>query len=160
MTKRRFVLMVLSVVALSVVVFNACSSSSAAIKATWIKPVIDGDNVSITSSEVQSNKMNHFRVSAASGNLAFMAYVLDGKTYVRADVCPPCRSEQFSLQGSTLVCDTCKTVFDAKSGNGISGACVSYPKAQVPFAVSDGKLLMNGKELISAYQDTLKPGLP
>ena len=89
-----------------------------------------------------------------------MAYELDGTVYVRANVCPPCRSIGFSLDGDTLVCDRCRTVFDAVSGNGVKGACVDYPKASADYSVNGGQLTMNLAALETAYSNTMKPGLP
>jgi len=39
-------------------------------------------------------------------------------------------------------------------------ACVDFPKASVPYEISDGNIVMKGTDLIAAYQDTLEPGLP
>ena len=140
-----------------------CSGQEARqpVKATWIKPQVVGDTVSFPVSEVNNDNIIHFNVPVAVGSeMAFMAYELDGKLNVRANVCPPCRSIGFSLNIDTLVCDTCRTTFKAKTGEGISGACVGYPKAAVPYEINDGKILMRGNGLLAAYQNTLAPGLP
>jgi len=141
----------------------ACGGQEAQnpVKATWITPQVAGDSVSIPVNEVKNDKIVHFSVPVAVGSeMAFMAYELDGNLNVRANVCPPCRSVGFSLSGDTLICDTCRTTFEAKTGEGISGACVGYPKAAVPYEISDGKVLMRGNDLLSAYQNTNEPGLP
>ena len=90
----------------------------------------------------------------------FMAYVLDGEIYVRANVCPPCQSVGFSLGKDVLICDRCATTFEARTGEGIEGACVDFPKASVPYEIIDGNIVMKGTDLIAAYQDTTEPGLP
>jgi nitrite reductase/ring-hydroxylating ferredoxin subunit len=90
----------------------------------------------------------------------FMAYVLAGEIYVRANVCPPCRSIGFSLNEEILVCDRCATTFEAKTGEGIVGACVDYPKALVPYEIEDGNIVMSSTDLTTAYQDTIEPGWP
>ncbi len=139
----------------------AAQKLSGPIKATWIKSQVAGDTISIPISEVNNNKIIHFNVAVASGSeMAFMAYDIDGKLNIRANVCPPCRSIGFSLNKDTLVCDTCRTTFTAETGDGISGGCVGYPKAAVPYEISDGKALMRGNDLLSAYQNTMEPGLP
>jgi len=89
-----------------------------------------------------------------------MAYILDGKIYARANVCPPCRSVGFSLSGDILVCNSCSTKFKATTGEGVSGACVKYPKASVSYTISDGNVVMNKADLVTAYQNTLNPGWP
>ena len=142
----------------------ACSSSNPQsnepIKATWIEPQVAGDTVSIPVSEVENNWNVHFNVKTGGGDMNFMAYVLDGEIYVRANVCPPCRSIGFSLEEAVLICDRCATTFKAKTGEGIEGACVDFPKASVPYEVSDGNVAMKGTDLIAAYQDTTEPGWP
>ncbi len=87
-----------------------------------------------------------------------MAYVLDGEISVRANVCPPCRSIGFSLEEAVLICDRCATTFAAKTGKGIEGACVDFPKASVPYEVNGGNITMEDSDLIAAYQDTIESG--
>ena len=154
----------ITVVLLGVILaLAACSGQDAQtpVTATWIKPQVAGDTVSIPVSEVNDNKIVHFNVAVALGSeMAFMAYDIDGKLNVRANVCPPCRSIGFSLSKDTLICDTCRTTFNAKTGDGISGGCVGYPKAAVPYEISDGKAVMKDDDLLSAYQNTNEPGWP
>jgi nitrite reductase/ring-hydroxylating ferredoxin subunit len=142
----------------------ACSGNSAQsnepIKATWIEPQVVGDTASIPVSEIENNKIIHFKFRTQDKDMTFMAYDLSGETYVRANICPPCHSIGFSLQKSTLVCDTCGTVFDAKTGAGIEGACVDFPKASVPYEISDGNIVMKSNDLVAAYQSTINPGWP
>lgn len=153
---------VMTVLLLGVALFlAACGGQGAAVKAKWIEAQLAGDVISIPVGAVNSNKIVHFKVPAAPGNdINFMAYDLDGQLIIRANVCPPCRSVGFSLKGDTLVCDTCATTFKAKTGAGIAGACVGYPKAAVPYAISDGKMVMQSNDLVLAYQNTNEPGLP
>jgi len=140
----------------------ACSGNSAQsnepIKATWIEPQVVGDTVSIPVSKVENNKIIHFKFGTQDKDTTFMAYKLSGELYVRANVCPPCRSVGFSLQKDILVCDTCMTTFEAKTGEGIEGACVDFPKASVPYEIIDGNMVMKDTDLIAAYQDTIEPG--
>lgn len=141
---------------------NSNPQSNEPIKATWIDPQVDGDIVSIPVSEVENNRNVHFNVKAQGEDMNFMAYVLDGEIHVRANVCPPCRAIGFSLslEEAILICDRCDTTFKAKTGDGIGGACVDFPKASVPHAIRDGKVVMNSTDLIAAYQDTVEPGWP
>ena len=148
--------MILSVAACS----NNNAQSNEPIKATWIEPQVVGDTVSIPVSKVENNKIVHFKLVTLGGDIAFMAYELGGEVYVRSNICPPCRSVGFSLQKDILVCDTCQTTFEAKTGKGISGACVDFPKAPVPYQIKNGNLVMKGTDLIVAYQNTIERGLP
>ncbi len=106
----------------------ACSGNNTQnnepIRAKWIEPQVTGDTVSIPISEVENSSIIHFKLATVNGDIAFMAYNVDEKLNVRANVCPPCRSIGFSLSKDTLICDTCRTTFKAKTGDGIAGACV------------------------------------
>jgi nitrite reductase/ring-hydroxylating ferredoxin subunit len=146
-------------------IIAGCSGSTSnpppgPIKATLIEPQVAGDIVSIPVSEVESNRNVRFKVEAQDGDMNFMAYVLDGEIYVRANVCPPCQSIGFSLDEDILVCDRCATRFRAQTGEGISGACVNFPKASVTYEINSGNIVMNSTDLITAYQDTLELGWP
>jgi len=133
---------------------------SGPIKATWIEPQVVGDTVSIPVTEVENNWNVHFNLKTPGGDMNFMAYIVDGEIYVRANVCPPCRSIGFSLKEDILVCDRCATTFKAKTGEGIEGACVGFPKASVPYEIDGGNIVMKGTDLTAAYQDTVEPGWP
>ena len=140
---------------------NPKPKPSGPIKATWIEPtIIDGDTVSIPLSEVENNWDIHFAVGTPDGDMNFMVYILDEEIHVRANVCPPCRSIGFSLEEDILICDRCATTFKAKTGDGIEGACVDFPKASLPYEIIDVSIVMRGNDLLAAYQDTVKPGWP
>jgi nitrite reductase/ring-hydroxylating ferredoxin subunit len=134
------------------------SKPSGPVDAKWIDAQMNGDTVSIPESEIENNWNTRFEVQAADGNISAMAYVLNGVIYVRADICPPCRSRGFTLNGNILDCDSCHTKFNASTGDGVSGACVSYPKASVSYTISDGNVVMSKADIVTAYQNTLKPG--
>ncbi|MEW6141743.1 MAG: Fe-S-containing protein [Chloroflexota bacterium] len=139
----------------------ACGSrSDVRIRPNWINADIGQDTVSVSAAEVEKAGMAHFRLASGGTELVFMAYKLGNDFQVRSSICPPCRSRSFSLQGDILVCDSCQTTFSAKTGDGVAGPCIDYPKAAVPFIVNAGKLVMKGSDLMTAYQNTLKPGRP
>ncbi len=109
------------------------------------------------------NKVNQytntrFKMDTPQGSEMFMLYSYEGKTYVRASICPPCRSQSFALTKGTLVCDSCGTVFDAVTGKGISGDCVAYPKQSTQYQVNGDSLTVSKADLIAAYQKTLNQG--
>lgn len=137
---------------------NPPTPPSGLIKATWIEPAVAGDTVSIPVAEVENNWNVHFKTGPQGDTINFMAQLVDGEIYVRANVCPPCRSVGFSLQEDVLVCDTCRTTFEAETGDGIEGACVDYPKAAVSYEIIDGNIVMSQADLTAAYQNTLIPG--
>ena len=136
------------------------STPSGPIKATWVDAELQNDTVLLPIDVLTTYTNIHFKIDADGKTYTYMAYELGGTVYVRANVCPPCRSIGFSLEGETLVCDRCRTVFDAISGVGIKGACVDYPKASSDYSLNGGQLAMNLGALAVAYNDTMKPGLP
>ncbi|MBE0431200.1 MAG: DUF2318 domain-containing protein [Dehalococcoidia bacterium] len=165
-TKRNWLLIASVVIVALVLVriflppLGRVGQEAAAIQARWIEPRAAGDTVSIRVGEVEDNRNVHFKVETQSGDMHFMAYILDAQIYVRASVCPPCRGIGYSLDGDVLVCDRCATTFRARTGEGIRGACVSYPKAAVAYSISNGSIVMRNADLVEAYQNTLEPGQP
>ena len=161
MKKTLMLPVLLTVLALVVTACGGAGGGSAAkIKATWVTPSVNGDAVSLSAAEITKNTIVHFRAKVAGGTVASMAYVLGGTTHVRANICPPCRSTGFSLQGNILVCDTCGTTFKAADGTGIQGACVDFPKASVAYTLNGDSLVMTTADILTAYQNTTQPGLP
>ena len=128
------------------------------IAGTWIEPEIGGDTVVLPVAVVESAVNTKFSVPLSDRTLDFMAYVLDGAVHVRASVCPPCRSRGFALDGAVLVCDACATTFNAVTGEGMTGACVDYPKAEARCSVSDGLISVTLEDLVRAYDETLVAG--
>ena len=131
---------------------------SGPIKAEWIEPQVSGDIVSVPVSEIEDNWNVHFPLRGEDEDMNFMAYVLDGEIHVRANVCPPCRSIGFALEGDILVCDRCATTFEAKTGDGIQGACVDYPKESVAYKKTDSHITMSVDDLVKAYTGTIEAG--
>ena len=125
---------------------------------TWIDASVEGNNVSIPVGLIETGKIVNFRVTYQGTNMVFMAYQLGEQTYVRTALCPPCRSESFSLDGDVLDCDTCHTRFSATTGEGLKGACRAYPKAEVKYTVAGDKLTMDIADMVTAYEDTKNPG--
>jgi nitrite reductase/ring-hydroxylating ferredoxin subunit len=148
---------VLAVSACSTQPASAASANSVTAKVTSIKAQLSGDGVTINLSDIDKYTNTRFLVNTATNQLSFMAYKYDNQLYVRADICPPCGSESFTLTKGTLVCDSCGTVFDAKTGVGIKGACVKYAKQPVPFQNNNGTIAMKGTDLTTAFQNTIKP---
>ena len=134
------------------------SRPSGPIKAKWIEPQVNGNAVSISLSELENNWNVHFKLEIQGEDMNFMAYIAGEEVHVRANVCPPCRSIGFSLKNDILICDRCATTFEAKTGDGIQGPCVDFPKASVPYEITAGNIVMSESDLINAYQDTIKPG--
>lgn len=136
------------------------TASAGPVEATWITADVNVDVVSIPATVVNDNTNVHFKVNTNTelGEIAVMAFVLGDEIVIRSNVCPPCGSIGFTLDDGVLVCDSCSTTFDAETGNGILGACVDYPKENIPYTESGGILLMNVNDIMTAHQNTVIRG--
>ena len=150
----------------AIIILAGCSSGANAQAGTYpevvITPAVTNDAVSIPVSIIESKRNVHFELATTKGNTSFEAYLFKDAIQVRASFCVPCQGTSFTLRGDKLICDNCGTVFSAKDGTGISGvaACRSYPKAAVPFTTSGGNIVLQGPDLLTAFNNTLSPGLP
>ena len=131
------------------------SNSSTVYRQKPLSTTVSGSTVLLPVSAVTTALNGNFSVNVAGNYMSFMAYQLDGKTFVRADICPPCGSRSFTLSSGKLTCDACGTVFNATSGAGVSGACIAYPKALVPYTVDGDNMVLNVSDLTTAYQKTI-----
>jgi nitrite reductase/ring-hydroxylating ferredoxin subunit len=154
----------LVLVALMALLAAACSSGSGGtgveIKPTWVAAQVEAEQVTVSRSEIDDAQMVHFRVEEQGKRMVFMAYRLGEEIHLRASICPPCRSESFSLVGDTLVCNACGTRFQAATGDGISGACKNYPKAGAAYTVVGDNLSAGMGDLVTAYENTKVASLP
>ena len=166
MRRRRLILLLLAGL-LALLPSPACASDhdepsvqarSGPIPGKWVDVETNGVRVMLRLSEVTGHGNVHFSTVVGEQQMNFMAYVLGEDLHVRANACPPCRSIGFALEGTTLVCDTCQTTFNAVDGSGIEGACVDYPKAAVAYVVEQGMVVMDSQDLVRAYDDTLAAG--
>jgi len=143
------------------VFLTACASTvpqTEPIPGTWVDVQVDGDSAKVPLTMVEQHRNLHFDIEYEGSSLAFMAYILDDRIQVRANACPPCRSRGFTLDGNVLDCDACHTLFDARDGTGIEGACVDYPKAAVHYRMTAGNIVMSLADLVDAHNETLIPG--
>ncbi|WP_440953300.1 Fe-S-containing protein [Methanococcoides sp. FTZ1] len=128
------------------------------VSATWIEPQVIDDTVVVPAQTIRENINTHFKVETAAGEIAVMAYTLGDEIVVRSNVCPPCGSIGFSLQEELLICDSCGTTFDAGTGQGIRGACVDYPKENIPYAESEGNIMIGLNDIVVAHMNTIQRG--
>ena len=165
MLRKTIIAAIFVLVSLSLFTASACNSQATlggntggtTIKQTTIKAQLTGDSVAIPLNDVEKYINSRFLVKTATDQQSFMSYKYENVLYVRADICPPCGSESFTLTNGTLVCDRCGTVFDAKTGAGVRGACVKFPKISVSYEIKDGDVVMKGGDLTTAFQNTLHP---
>ncbi|WP_135609756.1 Fe-S-containing protein [Methanococcoides sp. AM1] len=128
------------------------------VAATWIEPQVIENTAAIPVQTIYENMNSHFKVETTAGEIAVMAYRLGDDIVIRSNVCPPCGSIGFSLAKDILVCDSCRTTFDAATGQGIQGACVDYPKENIPYTVSDGNVIIEINDIVVAHMNTIQRG--
>ncbi|NPE27715.1 DUF2318 domain-containing protein [Methanococcoides sp. SA1] len=128
------------------------------IAATWVNPEVSGNIVTIPVQMIEDNVNTHFKVNTETGDIAVMVYKLGDDIIVRSNVCPPCGSIGFILDNEVLVCDSCRTTFDANTGEGIQGACVAYPKENIPYTLLNGNLVMDLDDIVAAHLETVQKG--
>lgn len=133
---------------------------SGAVKVTKIEVKPHGNLLAIPLSTVKSRKNTEFMADAGQGPESFMAYIHDNQLHIRASICVPCQGKTFTLKGDLLVCDTCGTTFSASTGDGVAGACMRYPKAQVGYQIEGDRVLMSKSDLLIAYKNTIGAGWP
>ncbi len=136
---------------------GADSKNSSNVRQTPITAQVTGESVTVPLESVEKFTNTRFMINNGARRMSFMAYRYAGQMYVRADICPPCGSDSFTLTQGTLVCDSCGTVFDAKTGDGIRGACVKYDKQLVGYEIKDGNIVMKYADMALAYQNTVNP---
>ena len=143
-------------------IITAVVESTKVYEPVWIEPVIEDGIASIPLNVVQQNIILHFKLQTDANTETFMSYIYDGKLYVRADNCVPCRSIKFALKGNQLICMSCNTTFNAVTGIGEgsvgSASCRAYPKESSAYEIKDGQLVMKVSDLHKAFQDTLQQG--
>ena len=134
------------------------TASAGPVTATWIEPQVIDDTIVIPVQTINESINTHFKVRTTTGEIAVMAYRLGDDIIVRSNVCPPCGSIGFSLENDILICDACRTTFDAGSGQCIQGACVDYPKESIPYTISDGNIVMEMDDIVTAHTNTVQRG--
>lgn len=137
---------------------ESTTGTSGPVQGTWIEVGGDDTTVRIPLDTIEKYANTHFSMETNGERLDYMAYLLDGTVHIRANVCPPCRSRGFALDGEVLVCDACATTFDARDGSGIQGACVDYPKAGAIYEIEDEMVTASVSALARAFEETVMPG--
>lgn len=132
------------------------AASGEKVKGTWITAEASADQISIPVKSIDDNINVHFNVTTDAGELPVMAYRYNDKIYVKSNECVPCGSIGYSLLDGTLVCDTCGTVFDAVTGDGIKGGCVAFAKASIPYTISGDKITIKTSDVVTAHKKTTK----
>ncbi|MBS4021167.1 MAG: DUF2318 domain-containing protein [Dethiobacter sp.] len=76
-----------------------------------------------------------------------------GRVIAAISMCEPCRSQRFHINGTELVCDTCRTTWRLTDLKGIAGGCPQYPPEEIDYEVDkDGEYVLIAEEEIKSWQ--------
>ena len=112
------------------------------IQPVWLEATLSQGTISFPLNAVEQYWNTHFSLPTDDGIDVFTAYIHDGKIYIRPIVCPPCSARGFALNGDALVCDMCGDNFSAVTGEPLEDSCCNFPKAEVPYQVIGGMVVM------------------
>jgi hypothetical protein len=129
---------------------GSAAAYTATIQMTNVTPTQDKKQISISLSDLKSDKIVYFEYQkAGSPPIPMMAYIKpSGKLFVGVSLCPPCQSKRQRIDADgTLTCESCGTKRDLETGVGISGACRLYPADEVPATVVGGKIIVQNTVL-------------
>lgn len=85
---------------------------------------------------VKEKKMVKFDYIGKNAKIPLLAYLSeDGKVITAISMCEPCNSEDFHIQGSNLICNSCGTTWNLNDLDAVSGSCGRYPPDPIPSKV-------------------------
>lgn len=118
---------------------------SATVQMTDVKATASGNEISIATNDVVTDKIVYFEyVNKAGATVPMVAYAKpSGKLFVGVSYCIPCQGKRQRIEADgTLTCENCGTKRDPETLVGISGACKLYPLDELPARVSGGKIVL------------------
>lgn len=130
-------------------------SSTAPIQQVEVAPVKaeNGKVVVTTLSELKDKKFIYTQYQSNGKNLPLTAMTLpSGNVVVAVSICEPCNSDSFRIEGDTIVCNACNTVWELESFKGLGGGCTDYPPDRLVYTQNGDNL-----EVDQAVLDAWKP---
>ncbi|AGA68597.1 putative membrane protein [Desulfitobacterium dichloroeliminans LMG P-21439] len=130
-------------------------SGSTAIQQVKTTPVKaeNGKVVVSTLSELKDKKFIYTQYQKSGKALPLTALVRpDGSIVVAVSICEPCNSDSFRIEGETIVCNACNTVWELETFKGLSGGCQDYPPELLVYTQNGDNL-----EVDQAVLDAWKP---
>lgn len=106
---------------------DVATDESPNIEMTSITATVDGGKITVPLKEVKDNTLVTFAYEGDQ-SVPLLAYEDNsGKIVTAISVCEPCNGTEFHIDGDTLVCNTCGTIWELSTHKGISGGCIDYP---------------------------------
>lgn len=122
---------------------NSGQEKPSLIEMTDIQIDVEDGKIVLPLSEIKGNKLVYFEYKGSTP-IPLLAYIgPSGKVITAISVCEPCRSKRFHIEGETLVCNACGTVWKLETHEGISGGCPQFPPQIIPNQIGNGKVLIN-----------------
>ncbi len=109
---------------------------------------VEGGKIIVPLKEVKDNKLVYFEHQGTQA-VPLLAYLSpSGRVVAAVSMCEPCKSTRFHMEGKTLVCNACGTVWDINTLKGISGGCLQYPPDVLEKAkVENDQLIIDAEEV-------------
>lgn len=125
------------------------SSAKDSIEMTDVKATIANGSITVSEDEVRKAGIVYFEYKGTK-NVSLLAYVgPSGKIFSAVSLCEPCRGQRFHIEGKTLVCNTCGSVWELETHTAVSGACTNYPPEIIPSTTQNGLVTIPETEVKS-----------
>lgn len=118
--------------------------SGASVEMSALSPTVtDSGTLTLSVAEVKDKKIGGLVYSRKTpmpadyaliqnNGLPVLSYVApSGRIVVAISLCEPCRSYDFHIEGSDLVCNRCFTRWDLDTLEGVAGGCLDYPPQEL-----------------------------
>ncbi len=130
----------------------AGSSETAAgdkIEMTDVKATVANGSITVSEGEVRKAGIVYFEYRGAK-DVNLLAYAgPSGKIVTAVSLCEPCRGQKFHIEDSTLVCNTCGSVWELETHKAVSGACTNYPPEILPAETLNGQVAIPESEVLA-----------
>lgn len=130
----------------------AGSSQTAAkdkIEMTDVKATVANGSVAVSESEVRKAGIVYYEYRGAK-DVNLLAYVgPSGNIFTAVSLCEPCRGQKFHIEGTTLVCNTCGSVWELETHKAVSGACTNYPPEILQSETLNGQVVIPESKVLA-----------
>ncbi len=119
------------------------------IEMTDVKANVANGKITFSESEIRKAGIVYFEYKGAK-NVNLLAYAgPSGKIVSAVSLCEPCRGQRFHIEGTTLVCNTCGSVWELETHKAVSGACTNYPPEILPSETVNGQVAVPESEVLA-----------
>jgi uncharacterized membrane protein len=117
---------------------------------TPIAAMIRNGALEIPLEAAKEKKIVSFSYGNKGNQLPLMAYITPkGMLVTAVSMCEPCRSTQFHIEGTNMVCNACGTRWELESLNGISGGCLQYPPEVIGHKIDGEKVQIKETDILN-----------